>query len=210
MAKGLTRKFLTALGIDEDKADQIIDQHTAVTDELKQERDSYKADADRLKTVQDELNTAKTDLEALKKATGGENPFEKKYNDLKAEYDKYKGDVAAKETKAAQEKAFRGMLKEIGVSDKRIDSIIKVSDIGKVEFDKDGKFKNKDDLSKAAKEEWSEFIPTKSQAGAKTENPPANGGKAFKIEDLYKTDDKGRLIMGDKERLEAIAATLDE
>lgn len=189
MAKGLTRKFLTALGIDEDKADQIIDQHTSVTDELKAERDSYKADADKLKTVEAELTTAKADLKKLKDAQGGENPFEKAYNDMKAEYDKYKADVSAKETKAAKEKAYKAMLKGLGISDKRIESILKVTDLGKIEIDKDGALKDKDTHEKAAKEEWSEFIPTKGQQGADTKTPPANGGKALTKEDIMKIKD---------------------
>ena len=43
-----TRKFLSALGIEADKVDQIIDAHTEVTDALKSERDKYKADAEKL------------------------------------------------------------------------------------------------------------------------------------------------------------------
>lgn len=198
MAKGLTRKFLTALGIDEDKADQIIEQHTAVTDELKSERDTFKADSDKLKAVETELETAKADLKKLKDAQDGENPFEKSYNDLKAEYDKYKADVSAKEVKRAKEKAYRAMLKELGIAEKRIDSILKISDIDKVELDKEGALKDKETLAKSAKEEWSEFIPTKGQQGAGTPTPPANNGKAMSKEDIMKIKD-------DTERQRAIA-----
>lgn len=202
MAKSMTRKFLSALGIEEDKADQIIDQHTAVTDELKSERDSYKADAEKLKTVEAELATAKAKIKAFEDAKDGENPYEKKYNDLKAEYDKYKGDVTAKEAKAAKEKAYRAMLKEIGIPDKRLDSILRVTDIDKVELDKEGTLKDKENLSKTAKDEWSEFIPTKSQVGADTKNPPANNGKAMTKEEILKIKDT-------TERQAAIAAHLD-
>lgn len=206
---GLTRKFLTALGIEESKADQIIEQHTAVTDELKQERDNYKTQAEKAKNLEADLSTTKNELEALKKAAG-ENPFEKKYNDLKKEFDGYKADVDAKETKRSKEKAYKSMLRELGISDKRIDSIVKVTDISKVELEQDGTLKSKDDLEKSAREEWSEFIPTKTQVGAGTKNPPTNNAKSTNLNDLYKTDEKGRLVMSDKERFAAIAESLKE
>lgn len=176
----LTRKFLTALGIDADKVDEIINAHTAVTDELKTERDKYKADADKLKDTEAKLAKATTELEDAKKQLGGENPFEKKYNDLKAEHDKYKADVQAKETKAAKEKAYSNMLKEIGIADKRIDSVLKVTNLEAVELDEKGALKAKDELVKAAKAEWADFIPTRTQTGANTQTPPANGAATTK------------------------------
>ena len=43
-----TRKMLKALGIEEDKIDQIMDAHVEVVDALKADRDTYKADAEKL------------------------------------------------------------------------------------------------------------------------------------------------------------------
>ena len=51
----LTRKFLTALGVDADKIDEIITAHTDTVEALKEERDKYKADAELLPNVQEEL-----------------------------------------------------------------------------------------------------------------------------------------------------------
>ena len=42
----LTRKFLSALGIEEDKVDEIIKAHTETVDALKEQRDELKADAE--------------------------------------------------------------------------------------------------------------------------------------------------------------------
>ena len=49
----LTRKFLSAMGIEQDKVDEIINAHVEVTDALKEERDRYKADADSHSSNQD-------------------------------------------------------------------------------------------------------------------------------------------------------------
>ena len=57
----LTRKMLKAMGIEEEKIDQIIEAHSETVDSLKADRDSYKEDAEKLKDVQKELD----DLKAL-------------------------------------------------------------------------------------------------------------------------------------------------
>jgi hypothetical protein len=201
MAKGLTRKFLTALGIDEDKADQIIEQHTSVTDELKQERDSYKADAERLKEIETELNTTKATLKELKDAQG-DNPFEKAYNDVKAEYENFKADVSAKETKAAKKNAYKDLLTELGIADKHIKSILKVTDVDSIELDKNGALKDRDALIKTVKDDYEAFIPTTGQQGANIKTPPANNGNAMTKEEIM-------AIKDDTERQTAIAANLE-
>jgi DNA repair exonuclease SbcCD ATPase subunit len=173
---GLTRKALVAMGIDAEKIDQIIEMHTEVVDAIKSERDTaqgdvkkYKADADKLVIVEKELNELKAE---------GEKPdeYKKKYDDLKKEYDDYKGEITAKETKAAKCKAYREMLKDVGVSDKRLDSVMKVADINSVELDESGAIKGVDELKASVKEEWADFIVSEGRAGANTPKPPANVG----------------------------------
>ena len=196
---GLTRKFLTSIGIDESKHDLLIERHTSVVNALKEERDSYKADAEKLETTKTELTNTKNELNELKKAQAGENPFEKKYNELKGEYDKYKADISAKEVKASKEGAYRKLLKEIGVADKRIDSVMRVTDIDKIELDKDGNIKDKDNLTNKAKTEWADFIPSTHTQGANTPTPPANSGGA------KKTKEEIDAIKDTNERIKAIA-----
>ena len=166
----LSRKFLSALGIEEEKAEQIITAHTETVDGLKAERDKYKTDAERLPAVESELK-------ALKEKAAGEDPYKDKYEKLKKEHDDYKKDVEAKALTAKQESAYKSLLKEIGIPEKRIDSVLKVSDISKVEFDDEGKIKEGDKLKESLKTEWADFIPTTKTEGAKTATPPANAGK---------------------------------
>ena len=177
----LSRKALTAMGIEEEKVDQIIEMHTATVNGLKDERDSYKAEADKLESVQKELDELK---EAAK--NGDRSPYKVKYEALLEEkealqkdFDAFKADQEAKASKAAKQEAYKALLKEIGVSDKRIDSVLKVSDIDSFELE-DGKLKNADDLKKSAKEEWADFIVTEGEQGAKTETPPAGNGSTPK------------------------------
>ena len=55
----LTRKYLKALGIEDEKIEQIIEAHTETVDGLKNERDGFKASADKLAEVQKELDGLK-------------------------------------------------------------------------------------------------------------------------------------------------------
>lgn len=166
----LTRRFLKALGIEDEKVDQIIEAHSETVDALKEERDGYKADAEKLPEVQRQLEAAK------KKAPkeGEETVSKADYDKLKAEFDEYKNDIQAKESHAAKEKAFREILKEAGVSEKRIDAIVKVSDIDSVELADDGKAKEAAKLTEKVKSEWSDFIETVKTSGVKTPTPPQN------------------------------------
>ena len=169
----LTSKFLKAMGIEEDKIEQIIEAHTENTNALKEERDGYKADADKLADVQKELDKAKK----AAKDDGEETVLKSEYDALKAEYDKYKGEITAEKERNAKETAYRELLKAAGVSEKRISAVVKVTDIDSVELDKDGKIKDADKRTEFVKTEWSDFIETTTTKGANTANPPANNGK---------------------------------
>lgn len=168
----LTRKMLKAMGIEEDKIEMIIAEHVDAVDALKKERDAYKEDAEKLPDVQKKLDEAT----AAAKEAGGDK-YKVKYDALKEEYDKYKSDIEKKTTHTAKEAAYREILKAAGVSEKRIDSVIRVSDIDGIELDTDGKVKDADKLTDSVKSEWADFIVTEHVTGAQTSNPPSGNGE---------------------------------
>lgn len=199
-----TRKMLKAMGIEEEKIDEIIEAHREVTDALKEDRDKYKADADKLADVQKEL-------EDMKKMTEGSDSYKEKYEKEHKDFEAYKDSIKAEQTKAAKVEAFKALLKKAGVSEKRIDAIVKVSSVDDIELDDKGEIKDADKRIEGIKTEWSEFIVTESQRGANTENPPANtgGGKKTRAE-IFKKDDHGRYVLSAQERQKAIAENLAE
>lgn len=204
----LTRKFLKAMGIEDEKIDQIIEAHTESTDALKKERDEYKEDAGKLEGVQKELNTAK---ETLAKNGKGETVSKDEYDKLKKDYDDFKADISAKNTRAEKEHAFRELLKSAGVSEKRMNAIVKVSDIDGLELKKDGTIKDAEDLTESVKKEWADFIETTMTKGAHTATPPANNiGTRLLLADIYKKDDHGRYVLSTAERQKAIADNLNK
>ena len=161
----LTRKLLKGMGLTDEQVDTIIEAHTETTDGLKADLKKYKDDAEKLPGVQRELD----DLKAA-----GDGGYKKKYEDEHKAFEDFKQAQTAKETKQAKEKAYAEFLKSVGVSEKRIPAILKVTDLDSVELEGD-KVKDADSkLSEAVKTEWADFIETSNTGGANTPTPPAN------------------------------------
>lgn len=178
----LTRKFLSALGIEEAKIDEIISAHADTVNALKEQRDGYKADADKLPAVQKALDD-------LKASQSGDDPYKEKYEKKAKEFDDYKKGVEAKELKRSKSAAYKQVLKELKAS--HVDSILKASqsELEKIELDEDGKIKDVDKLKESIKKEWADFLVTEGQQGANTATPPANEGSKLSKEDIMKIKD---------------------
>lgn len=185
--------MLKAMGIEDEKIDQIIDAHSETVDALKADRDAYKEDAAKLAAVQKELDELKAK---------GDDGYKAKYEAEKAAHDALKADIAAKETKKAKTDAYRELLKGANIDEKRIATILRAEapTIDKIELDADGKIKNAEQYTESIKSDWADFIVTRSAKGANTATPPANGGAASTKtkEDILKIKDAG-------ERQKAIA-----
>ena len=158
--------MLKAFGIEENIIDQIIDAHAEVVDGIKADRDNYKADADKLAGVQKELD----DL----KKNGGD--WQKKYEDEHKDFEAYKNAQTAKETKAAKEKAYKELLKDAGIPDRRVDMILKVTNLEDIELDESGKIKDSGKHAEKVKTDFAEFVEKSAERGADVPNPPASGG----------------------------------
>lgn len=196
----LTRRALKAMGIEDEKIDEIINMHTETVDGLKADVAKYKADAETLPGIQKQLEKAQADLEAGKK-----DSYKVKYEALKEEFEGYKSEQTKKEARSAKEKAYRELLKQAGVSEKRLDAVLRVSDVDSVELDEKGTIKDADKLTESIKSEWADFIGTTSIQGAQTATPPAStDGNGMTKADIYKKDDHGRYVMSAAERQKAL------
>jgi len=171
----LSKKFLLGFGIDEEKADLICERHKEVLNEIIAERDQYKEQAEKLPGIQTQLDQYK---EAEKK--GEKDPYKVKYEALKEDFEEFKKGVKAKEITAKKEAAYSKLLKDAGVSEKRIAAILKVSDLDSIELDDEGKAKDADKLTEAIKSEWSDFIQTEQTKGADVAHPPMNNSSTAK------------------------------
>lgn len=171
----LTRKFLQAMGIESDKIDEIISAHTDTVNALKEERDKYKVDAEKLPGVQTKLDEAAAKVKEYEDSDE-KDKWKVKYDALREEYDGYKAGIDEEKSKLKKTSAYRKLLKDAGVSEKRLDAVMRVTDLKDMELDDSGAFKDADKLTEAIKTEWADFITTKQDQGASTPNPPAGAG----------------------------------
>lgn len=201
----ITRKLLKGMGLTEEQQDTIIEAHTDTVNGLKADIDRYKADAEKLPGVQKELD----DLKGK-----GDDGYKAKYESEHKAFEDYKKTVDAEKTTAAKEKEVEAVLKKIGVSEKRLQSVAKLAKadglLDALELNDDGAVKEADKLEKSLKDSYSEYITTTSTKGADTPTPPANsGGANLTMADIYKKDEKGRYVMDYEARLKAIEENLN-
>lgn len=166
----LTRKMLKAMGIEDDKADQIIEAHAESVDALKKQRDDAKAEADSVPELRKQLEEAQ-------KAAAGDDAAER-LKSVQDEFAAYKADVEAKEARATAERLFREQLRAAKVDDRYADLAVKDMDPSQYAV-KDGTFEDADAVEKAVAgfaEKYPQFITSTSTQGASTGNPPANSG----------------------------------
>ena len=151
----LTRKYLEAMGVENDKIESIIAEHVSVTDAIKKERDDFK------KKIEDYEKT--------------EGEYKVKYEKSVKDFDDYKAAEAVKALKAKKGNAVKAVLKELGISETKLDKIIKVTDLDGIELDDDEQIKGLDKVKESLKSEWEEFIVSKEDKGAEIPKPPKGG-----------------------------------
>lgn len=201
----LTRKFLSALGIDADKVDEIITAHSETVDALKEQRDKYKDDAERLPTVQKELSDLKQTVDQ-----NDSDEWKKKYDKVKEDFDQYKADIQNEKTMAAKKSAIEELAKDF-LSENGVAKAIKYADWDTYELDDKGKLVDAKRHIKDLKEEWSDYVLKDETKGADTKTPPTGtGGGAMSMADIYKKDDHGRYVMDATSRQKEIAKRITE
>ena len=175
----------------EEKENQIMDGHIGVTDGLKDRLEELKAEAEKAADLQKQLDGI----------NGGED-FKKKYEEEHEAFENFKKQTAQDAETAKVRAAYRKLLADEGISEKRLDSILKVTDLSKVKLDKDGNLEKVDDLKKAISEEWGEFKTTVTEKGANVEKPPVTSKTP-------KTKEEILAIKDTTERQKAIAENLN-
>lgn len=164
----LTRKMLKAMGIEDEKIEQIIEEHAESTDALKQQRDEARAKAAEADNLRRQLEEAK--------ASGGDN-WQAKYEAEHEAFDAFRGKVRAESEEREKRGLYRDLLAKAGVDPRRIDSVLRVADLSKVEV-KDGAIQGAEALEQAVRSDWADFIVTKTTEGAPVATPPKVGSSS--------------------------------
>lgn len=136
-------------------------------------------DKERYKAKLNEIDTLKTEKQTAEDSAATAEKWKTKYESMKTELETVKADFDAKATRARKESAYREALKQAGVSEKRINAVVKASgdEIDSIELDENGKIKNQSELSDKIKSEWEDFIVVETVSGANTAHPPANNAE---------------------------------
>lgn len=169
----LTRKSLKELGLTEEQITEVIEGHSETVNALKEEVAKYREEAEKVPGLQKQVEDSKK-----------VDSYKEKYEKLQKEYTDYKAEQAKAKTAAQKRDAYRALLEEAGVSEKRIAAVLKVSDIDAIELDADGKVKDSKAVVNSIKTEWADFIQSGGKEGAKTPTPPQGSGKTMTKEDI--------------------------
>lgn len=189
----LTQAMLKAMGIEDEKRDQIMEAHQGVLESIKKERDELREQAAKVPSLEKEI-------EDLKAAQPTED-WEAKYNELKAEYDGYKQQVATEQADQEKARLYRAMLREAGIDEKRLDSIMKVTDLAGIAV-QDGQIADAENVKAAIESEWGDFIAHTATQGATVDTPPASTGAKMSRADILAIKDT-------RERQQAIADNIE-
>jgi SMC interacting uncharacterized protein involved in chromosome segregation len=177
------------MGLSAEQVDEIVDAHMETVNALKEERDGYKAKAKQYDDAAEQLEKANKELESLKEKNG--DSYKEKYEASVKEFEDFKKNLEAENAKKSKVAAYKELLKEIGISEKRIGAVAKLADLNSFELGEDGKIKGADKLKESLTEEWSDFIESEHVRGAKVETPPKGKGGKMSKEDILKIKDAG-------------------
>lgn len=185
------REILSEYGVPAENiksaADRIIQGHVASIDALRETVDGYKKDAEQLADVQKELNELKLKYQNAEPYQKKFEDMEKQYNDEHSAFETYKTEQANAKVKTEKTNAYRKMLKDAGVADTQIDSILRVSGekIDALELDENGTVQNAETEVASIKETWAGFIPVVTTT---TSEPPATPPTKTKGDEVTKEE----------------------
>ncbi len=162
----------------EEKTSLILNEHQLVLNEIKEERDALKEQAEKAADLQKQLDDM----------ANGED-FKAKYEKEHQDFEDFKKKTAEEAEAAKVKTAYRRLLAGEGIGEKRLDSILKITDLSKMKLDKDGNLEKADELKKAINEEWGEFKTTVTEKGATVEKPPQIGKPTKTKEEIYAIKD---------------------
>lgn len=163
----MTRNWLKTMGLTDEQVTAIMEEHTKTTDRLKSELQTAQEDAKKYKEEADKV----ADLEKQIKDSGD---FKAKYDKEHQDFEDYKSQIAKEAETAKVKEAYRKLLLDEKINEKRVPSVIKLTDFSEMKLDKDGNLENLDALKKNIGDEWGEFKVTTQERKQNVATPPSN------------------------------------
>lgn len=166
----VSRKMLKGMGLSEEQQDTILEAHGEQVEGLKSQLAAAQAEAGRLTELQKQLEAAQTELETAKK-----DGWKDKHDSIQQEFEQYKAEIQAKESKAAKEKAARAWYESKGIAGKALNIAMRGSsaEVEALELDEAGKIKDASALEALAQGDFAGLASREEIRGADTAKPPA-------------------------------------
>lgn len=172
----ITHKFLKALGISEDAAEEIISAHRETVDSIKAERDELLTKANTVDTLTAERDKLKHDLEDAQAHSGDAGK-------VQAEFDAYKAQIETEKSNGSKLKLIRAALEKAGANPAAIDLMVNTVALDKVELNGDT-LKDADSVVNPIKESHAALFGTPIQKGTPQVNPMSGGKNAATVMSL--------------------------
>lgn len=195
-----SRNWLKTMGLTDEQVSSIMEEHVSVTDALKAQRDKAQNDAKDLKTEADKVADLQKQIDDYRNGEDFKAKYEKEHQD----FEDYKKQIAKDAETAKVKSAYRQLLLDERINEKRVDSVLKLTDFSEMKLDKDGKLENLDALKENIGKEWGEFKVTTKERKQTVPTPPTSGnggGGEGRAKELYlnhlkqrgiKVDDAGK------------------
>ena len=197
----LTRKMLKAMGIEEDKIDQIIEAHAETVDALKDKLSKAEESAEK-------LSKAEKELENLKAG----DDYKAKYEAEHQAFEDFKNEQTAKAQKAAKEQAARAYFESKGITGANLEIAMMGAKEHIASLELDGEsIKDNKPLADLVKGTFSGLVVTQRTVGANPATPPANNGGAVMSRDkIFESDERGNFKLNASERQEALQKLIEQ
>ena len=177
-----TRSFLKTMNLTDEQISAIIEEHTNVTDALKAQRDKAQKDAESLKAEADKIPDLQKQLADI---ANGED-YKGKWEQEHKAFEDYKAQIAKDAEMDKVRAAYRKLLQDEHINDKRLDVVMRASDFTNIKLGSDGNLEKLDTLKQSIGEEWGDFKVQQRERKQNVANPPANhGGGESRARELY-------------------------
>lgn len=169
-----TRNFLKTMSLTDEQVQAIMEEHITVTDALKAQRDKFEQDAKTYKTEADKVPELEKTIQGYKDGDDYKDRYEKEHQ----AFEDYKAQIAKDAETAKVKAAYRQLLLDEKINEKRIDAVLKLTDFSGMKLDKDGKLADIDTLKDNIGKEWGEFkVTTKERKQTVPVSHENNGGE---------------------------------
>lgn len=160
----LTRKMLEALNVEEKAIEQIIEAHAETVNGLKDKLNDLKEKAEKYDEVQKELDSLQ------------KGDYKAKYEKEHKDFEDFKNDVTARETKAAKEAAVKSYFESKNITGKNLEIALRGSheETDAIEL-VDGKIKDTKALDALVSGTFAGLVVNQQKQGASPATPPSGG-----------------------------------